>query len=196
MVKFYKNSVLAVSLTVFTFIFVFFAIFFLDDFNRNSNYTLETVPKQKSFYTSAEEVKVPNFVDVDINTAKKLVKTTTSFRVLVSQKVYDDAIKKDHIISQEPAAEAMCANDAVISVVLSLGPKTKALPNIENLKLAEAAKMLAQEGFVPQKVDSFSDTVAYGRVVGYKSHAPDDIVNVGNTVKFVVSKGKKTIAKK
>ena len=74
-------------------------------------------------------------------------------------------------------------------VVISQGPAIRELPEIEGMDLAAASTAVADQGFVPSKVEEYSDTVAAGLAVGYQGVKAGDEMPYGSQVLIVISKG-------
>ena len=77
---------------------------------------------------------------------------------------------------------------SALEVTISKGPQSLEVPDVSGMKYREAAKALTKAGFVPVRVDSYSDDVANGKVVstepGSKVTAPE-----GGEVEVFVSIG-------
>ena len=67
------------------------------------------------------------------------------------------------VVSQKPAGKRIPWG-ASVSVVFSKGPQSLEVPQVTGLKYAAAAKTLKQSGFVPVRVEAYSDDVAEGLV--------------------------------
>ena len=91
------------------------------------------------------------------------------------------------VVSQRPADRKVRWGSSV-AVVFSKGPQSLDVPQVTGLKYAAAAKALKQSGFLPVRVDSYSDDVAEGRVASVE---PDEGVSVpeGSEVEVYVSIG-------
>lgn len=105
---------------------------------------------------------------------------------------YSDSVPEGSIISQSPAAGSPIKSEGEISiyVTVSKGTLTRELPKIENLTVAEAAKTLADLGFLVTEADEYSDKYAEQRVIAYKDNQPGDKLEAGASITIRVSKGK------
>ena len=63
------------------------------------------------------------------------------------------------------------------------------LPDIEGEKLDEAAADIADQGLLATAEYEYSNTVAEGRVIGYKQHEAGDTLEYGTNVTIIVSRG-------
>lgn len=104
---------------------------------------------------------------------------------------YSDTVPQGSIISQYPAPNTPIESEgeSTVFVTVSKGPLMRALPNIENLTVSEAAKLLSDAGFLTTAETEFSDKYGESRVIAYKSNQPGDKLEEGSTVVIRVSKG-------
>lgn len=104
---------------------------------------------------------------------------------------YSDTVPQGSIISQYPAPNTPIESEgeSTVFVTVSKGPLMRALPNIENLTVSEAAKLLSDAGFLATAETEFSDKYGESRVIAYKSNQPGDKLEEGTTVVIRVSKG-------
>lgn len=104
---------------------------------------------------------------------------------------YSDTVPQGSIISQYPAPNTPIESEgeSTVFVTVSKGPLMRALPNIENLTVSEAAKLLSDAGFLATAETEFSDKYGESRVIAYKSNQPGDKLEEGSTVVIRVSKG-------
>lgn len=92
------------------------------------------------------------------------------------------------VISQSPDPAALIAKGSKVRIVISSGPATKSLPNVEGLTAARAMARLKREGFKPKTKSESSSTVKAGLVIG--TDPPAGTVEVlGSTVSVLVSSG-------
>jgi len=112
-----------------------------------------------------------------------------NFSIRLTEREYHDTVPEGCIVSQSPEAGTEITAGSTVTVVVSRGPRMRALPYIANLTLAEASEALSEAGFNTKKEDVFDDTVPYGEVVGYKSYSAGDECEAGSTVVILLSKG-------
>ncbi|MCD8027046.1 MAG: PASTA domain-containing protein [Clostridiales bacterium] len=105
---------------------------------------------------------------------------------------YSDEYAEGLVMSQSPAAGSKVEQEDVItiSITISLGSQMRELPEVEGEKLDDVAADLADKGLLATAEYVYSDTVAEGRVIGYKSNEAGDTLEYGSTVTVIVSKGK------
>jgi len=102
----------------------------------------------------------------------------------------DETVPKDQIIETRPSGSA--APDTQVVLVISTGPKPRAVPEVAGKTCAEATSALKSNQLGAKCVEEFSETVETGKVIGTQpgpgTEAPRD-----STVTVVVSKGRDLI---
>jgi len=92
------------------------------------------------------------------------------------------------VISQSPKAGALVDKGGKVGIVISGGPATKPLPDVEGLTAAKAVAKLKQEGFKASAKSQSSSTVKAGLVIG--TDPPAGAVELlGSAVSVFVSSG-------
>ena len=92
------------------------------------------------------------------------------------------------VISQAPAAGAAAKKGARVSFVVSSGPASAALANVQGLSASHAATRLRKAGFTPTTKAQPSTTVRMGLVIGTEPPAGTEL-QVGSSVTMLVSSG-------
>jgi len=92
------------------------------------------------------------------------------------------------VISQSPVAGSSVHKGSRVSIVVSDGPASKALPTVEGLTAQQATSQLQAAGFKPVTKSEASTKVAVGRVIGTSPSAGTD-AQVGSMVSVIVSSG-------
>jgi eukaryotic-like serine/threonine-protein kinase len=92
------------------------------------------------------------------------------------------------VISQAPAAGTTVTRGTRVAIVVSEGPASQALVNVEGLSAAQAEAKLRAAGFKPTARSQPSTSVAPGRVIGTDPPAGTE-AQVGSHVTVVVSSG-------
>jgi eukaryotic-like serine/threonine-protein kinase len=92
------------------------------------------------------------------------------------------------VISQTPTRGSRVASGARVNIVVSSGPPSAALGNVEGLTAAQAVAQLRGVGFKPTTKTQPSATVAQGRVIGTNPPAGTEL-QVGSPVAVLVSSG-------
>ena len=88
------------------------------------------------------------------------------------------------VIGQSPEDGKLRWGSA-IDVKISKGPQSLEVPDVSGMKYREAAKALRKAGFVPVRVDSYSDDVANGKVVSTEPAASVTAPEGGEVEVFV-----------
>jgi eukaryotic-like serine/threonine-protein kinase len=139
---------------------------------------------------SSTTVKVPNVVGqseqsaaaalrrAGLNPAPSLAPSTTVATGLV--------------IRERPSAGALVKKGARVSIVVSAGPASAALPNVEGLSARAAIAKLRKEGFRPSTKTEPSTTVAAGKVIATNPPAGTEL-QLGSPVSVLVSSGPEAV---
>ncbi|HEX4188295.1 MAG TPA: Stk1 family PASTA domain-containing Ser/Thr kinase [Solirubrobacteraceae bacterium] len=97
-------------------------------------------------------------------------------------------VPSGHVVRQSPAAASRVAKGARVDIVISGGPASTALVNVEGLTSSQALARLRAAGFKPVTRPQASSTVAAGHVID-TDPAAGTIVQVGSPVTVFVSSG-------
>jgi serine/threonine-protein kinase len=97
-------------------------------------------------------------------------------------------VPSGHVVRQAPGAGARVAKGARVNIVISGGPASIALVNVEGLTAGQAEARLRTAGFKPLTRSQASSTTAAGHVIT-TDPAAGTIVQVGSPVTVFVSSG-------
>ncbi|MFJ5078886.1 Stk1 family PASTA domain-containing Ser/Thr kinase [Streptomyces sp. NPDC088553] len=115
--------------------------------------------------------------------------TDAGLEVGTTRRAFSDVYERGTVMAVDPAPGERLRGNGTVTLTLSRGPEIVKVPNLKNKPLAEAKRVLAEEGLVAGVItQQFSDTVAQGAVIGSDpepgtGRAPD------SAVALVVSKG-------
>lgn len=159
--------------------------------------SVASVSSSQAASSAAESSQDPNQIPVPNLVGQKyddLVSQAdqSEYQILpAAQRQFSDTVAEGCIISQTPeyGEGATMTKGTAIVVVISQGPSVRELPQIANLPLAEASTAVANEGFVPSKVEEYSDTIPMGYAIGYQNANAGDKMPYGSPVVLVISKG-------
>jgi serine/threonine-protein kinase len=98
------------------------------------------------------------------------------------------SVASGHVIRQSPAGGSRVSRGRSVSIVVSSGPGSAALANVEGLTSAQALSRLRKAGFKPTGKEQPSAKVAQGRVIGTEPPAGTEL-QVGSPVSVLVSSG-------
>ena len=102
-----------------------------------------------------------------------------------------DTVAEGTVIRQSPESGASVAGGTKVTIVVSQGRQSVAVPDLKNMTESEARKALEEKGLQCGTVNSdYSDTVEEGKVID-QSEAVGKTVYSGTTVNITVSLGKK-----
>lgn len=136
---------------------------------------------------------VPNYVGMTYNDVVKKDEADdliTVYRNYTDE--YSDQYKEGVVMAQNPAAGSKVTQEdgITISITISKGSQMRELPKVEGEKIDDVASDLAAQGLLATAEYQYSNTVADGRVIGYKNHVAGDTLEYGSTITIIVSKGK------
>lgn len=102
-----------------------------------------------------------------------------------------DTVAEGTVIRQSPESGASVAGGTKVTIVVSQGRQSVAVPGLKNMTESDARKALEEKGLQCGTVNSdYSDTVEEGKVID-QSEAVGKTVYSGTTVNITVSLGKK-----
>ncbi len=133
-------------------------------------------------------IQVPDVADMDYEEARTLLRDSKLF--VIKNAVKNDEIPRDQVMSQEPAAGTMVAENQVITLTVSLGKELIMVPQITLKTREEAESILKEAGFVPDPdpTEEYSSSVPAGNIIEQTPKAQEQ-AEAGSTVTFVISKG-------
>ena len=132
--------------------------------------------------------EVPNVVGMTQAQAESAL-TGAQLTLGTVTEVYSDTVLAGEVISQNPAAGAMVAENTPVNLTISKGPAPVAVPNVVGLTQAAAEAALTGAGLAVGAVtDAFSLTVPAGQVISQNPAAGVEVAP-GTSVDLVVSKG-------
>jgi eukaryotic-like serine/threonine-protein kinase len=97
-------------------------------------------------------------------------------------------VASGRVISQTPGAGSVVDSGAHVAIVVSRGPASEGLVNVEGLSASQATAKLRAAGFLPTTTPQASSTVASGHVISTNPPAGTE-VQVGSHVTVFVSSG-------
>ncbi|MEU3944991.1 Stk1 family PASTA domain-containing Ser/Thr kinase [Streptomyces sp. NPDC029526] len=103
---------------------------------------------------------------------------------------FSDTVERGTVISTDPRTGARIRGNDSVALVLSKGPQTVRLPDLDGYRLDEARSLLKDEGLEPGMVTrEFSEDVPRGSVIATKP-VKGTKVRAGSAVALTVSKGR------
>ncbi|MDQ1438771.1 MAG: eukaryotic-like serine/threonine-protein kinase [Acidimicrobiaceae bacterium] len=110
---------------------------------------------------------------------------------LAESRRYDEAVPKDIVLAQDPAAGVKRKEGSAVHVVVSDGPAPRAVPTLANLTEQQAVDALHNAGFVAAVVPASSDQVVKGIVLSW---TPQGTQPKGASITITVSSGPPIVA--
>ena len=143
-----------------------------------------------SYVDSGMTIKVKDITGTKYTDA--VLKYGSIYNLSVSEKKYSTNYAAGEIMEQSEAAGTDVPADkkADITVVVSLGPSTVTIPDLSGKSYEEAALQLVSLGFSPaniSKVEKYSDSVKYGKVIEVEPASGTKDYDVNMQVKIYVS---------
>ena len=143
-----------------------------------------------SYVDSGMTIKVKDITGPKYTDA--VLKYGSIYNLSVSEKKYSTNYAAGEIMEQSVAAGTDVPADkkADITVVVSLGPSTVTIPDLSGKSYEEAALQLVSLGFSPaniSKVEKYSDSVKYGKVIEVEPASGTKDYDVNMQVKIYVS---------
>ncbi|MDX2558361.1 Stk1 family PASTA domain-containing Ser/Thr kinase [Streptomyces sp. TX20-6-3] len=140
------------------------------------------------YINSGQFTRVPAVLGQTETEATKRI-ADAGLEVGTTKRAFSDVYERGTVMAVDPAPGERLRGNGTVTLTLSRGPEIVKVPNLKNKPLAEAKRVLAEEGLVAGVITrQFSDTVAQGAVIGSDpepgtGRAPD------SAVALVVSKG-------
>ena len=143
-----------------------------------------------SYVDSGMTIKVKDITGTKYTDA--VLKYGSIYNLSVSEKKYSTNYAAGEIMEQSVAAGTDVPADKKvdITVVVSLGPSTVTIPDLSGKSYEEAALQLVSLGFSPaniSKVEKYSDSVKYGKVIEVEPASGTKDYDVNMQVKIYVS---------
>ncbi|WP_187283974.1 Stk1 family PASTA domain-containing Ser/Thr kinase [Streptomyces sp. adm13(2018)] len=106
-----------------------------------------------------------------------------------TKRAFSDVYERGTVMAVDPAPGERLRGNGTVTLTLSRGPELVKVPNLKDKPLAEARRILADEGLAAGVVTrTFSDSVARGAVIG-SDPEPGTERSPDSAVALVVSKG-------
>ena len=129
---------------------------------------------------------VPDVVGKEMSMAEKKLKKS-KLGCEISDKVENDSIPKNKILTEDPDAGEFTDIDSIIHVVISAGRGDRIVPNVLGKLFADAKKELEAIGFVVTSKTAKSSE-AEGVVLA-QSVGENETLEIGSTIKLTISEG-------
>lgn len=143
-----------------------------------------------SYVDSGMTIKVKDITGTKYTDA--VLKYGSIYNLSVSEKKYSTNYAAGEIMEQsvDAGTDVPADKKADITVVVSLGPSTVTIPDLSGKSYEEAALQLVSLGFSPaniSKVEKYSDSVKYGKVIEVEPASGTKDYDVNMQVKIYVS---------
>ncbi|WP_179199964.1 Stk1 family PASTA domain-containing Ser/Thr kinase [Streptomyces sp. NRRL B-24572] len=140
------------------------------------------------YINSGQFTRVPAVLGQSEAAATKRL-TDAGLDVGTTKRAFSDVYERGTVMAVDPAPGERVRGNGTVTLTLSRGPQIVKVPNLKGKPLAEAKRVLEQEGLAPGVIThSFSDSVAQGSVIG-SDPEPGTERSPDSAVALVVSKG-------
>ncbi|HEV8572471.1 MAG TPA: Stk1 family PASTA domain-containing Ser/Thr kinase [Actinomycetota bacterium] len=139
-------------------------------------------------YVIPHRTTVPNVQGKTVQAAEAAA-DEAGLQLALSSQAFSSTVPAGHIINQDPEPGARAEKGSELSVVLSRGPQLVEIPSVRGKPEQQARKELRGLGLVVNVDRQYHDKVPQGDVIDQNPSAGTTI-EVGKTVKLVVSRGK------
>jgi serine/threonine-protein kinase len=140
--------------------------------------------------TRPEKLAVPNVVGKPYQGAAASLRNA-GFDVSIDR-VRDATSPVDTVIRQDPQPSTRAEKGSTVTLTVSEGPGTRALPNVIGDGRVAATRKLKRAGFKVSEQREPSDQVSENRVIDTRP-GPGEVAEVGTTVTLIVSSGRRRV---
>lgn len=140
----------------------------------------------KNNFTS-QEIEVPGIIDQTFEDAHRLLREKSLY-LKKDGEAFDGDVEMGHIISQDPDEGTKVKPDFTVKVILSLGPETANVPNVEQRTIREAEIILENESFIIGEHQYINSEFPSDTVIGQSLEA-DTQVPKGSEIWLTISLG-------
>ena len=116
------------------------------------------------------------------------VKNASDYQVTMTDKRFSDTVPEGDIIEQTPERGESVKKGSVVSVVVSMGPALRELPDISGMSRSEARTAVENAGLIPSFQSESSDEPA-DTVLGYADTEAGAQLAYGAEVTILISSG-------
>ncbi|EWS82892.1 Stk1 family PASTA domain-containing Ser/Thr kinase [Brachybacterium phenoliresistens] len=111
-----------------------------------------------------------------------------------TQEQFSDSVPAGEIISASPEPGAVIKRDTPVTIIVSTGPQTFAVPDVTGQDLETATAALEDAGFVlAQGEPAYSEDVPEGSVISQSTPGDAEALPAGGVVTVVLSQGREPI---
>ncbi|MEU6626178.1 Stk1 family PASTA domain-containing Ser/Thr kinase [Streptomyces litmocidini] len=140
------------------------------------------------YISSGQFTRVPAVLGQSEAAATKRL-ADAGLEVGTTKRAFSDVYERGTVMAVDPAPGERVRGNGTVTLTLSRGPEVVKVPNLKGKPLAEAKRLLEQEGLAPGvTTQEFSDSVAQGSVIG-SDPEPGTERSPDSAVALVVSKG-------
>lgn len=135
---------------------------------------------------AGSNVRVPDVVEFNVQIASEQLKKT-GFTLVVDGEECNQSVKKDAIISQNPAAYAVTKEGRRIHVIVSKGPQLVSMIDVTGISLRQAQMSLKELGLEDGRITRVYSAKIPNDVVIKQSVPPQAKLPTGTMIDLTVS---------
>ncbi|MDZ7780676.1 MAG: PASTA domain-containing protein [Gemmatimonadota bacterium] len=135
--------------------------------------------------------EVPDLRGADVSTARERL-AGANLELGPIDSIAHPTVPAERVVGQSPLPGQSMLPDSPVRVTVSLGPQTRAVPDVRGLGMEQAIVVLEASGFVV-RTDSAESETSRGRVIEV-SPEPDSIVALPAEVEVVMSTGPPSVS--
>lgn len=140
-------------------------------------------------------VEMPDITGMDYDAAVELLSEKNIY--LVKEEEYSSTVPKGQIIRQSEEAGTTLNQGDKVNVLVSAGIEMVEVPDVEVMKLADAAALLEEAGLTYRTVEEYSSSYEEGQIISQDIKPSADgkanMVETGTVITLTVSKGRKPV---
>lgn len=140
----------------------------------------------KNNFTS-QEVETPDITNKTFEEAQNILREKGLY-IRIDGHTHDDQVEEGYIISQDPEKGVKVKPDYTVKVIVSLGPETVTVPDVEKNTRREAEISLENEGLTIGEHDYINSEYPSDTVIG-QSISPNSQVPKGTEIRLTISLG-------
>lgn len=143
------------------------------------------------FLTKGKTVSVPDLMNKQIVEAGGILKDLR-LKFSIEGEEFHPAIRKDHIISQNPVAGAVIKEGRSISVIVSKGAQEVTVPRLEMEHLRKAEKTIRENGLDIGSIARANSSAGKDIVIAQYPQ-PGSVTDRGEKVELLISSGSQDV---
>ena len=172
-----------------------------------ANKVIRTEPAEGAELTAGQKVTLyiskgvepkvstmPDLVSATVKDAKNVLEHQDLALQIVEEETFDSVVAIGLVARTEPAADEDLHSGQTVTIYISKGPNMQKMPNLVNMNISNACKILSDAGFGMPNIE-YVDSKEQKDVVVSQSVVKNTLVDVSTEIVLEVSKGSTTVTK-